>query len=288
MSSKIFVTGATGNVGSEVMRLLHTQGYQVRAGVRNPRDVNINLPHGVQSVVFDFEKPETFEPALRGISKLFLIRPPAISQVKKYIYPAIVAATAAGVEHIVFLSLLGAEHNRIVPHAKIEAYIKSLGIHYTFLRAGFFMQNLNTTHCQDIRDYNEIFVPAGKGKTSFIDVRDIAAVAVKVMTESGHENRAYALTGGKALDYYEVAEIFTNVLARRVVYSNPSIFKFAFRMYRRGLQPQFIAVMIAIYTTTRLGLAATVTEDVRHLLQRAPITMEEFVSDYRDFWALSA
>lgn len=286
MSSEIFVIGATGNVGSEVVRLLHSQGHQVRAAVRDRRDVSIKKPHDVEFVVFDFEKPETFEPALRGISKLFLVRPPAISQVKRYIYPAIAASIAAGVEHIVFLSLLGAEHNSIVPHAKIEAHIKSVGVPYTFLRAGFFMQNLSTTHRQDISARNEIFVPAGNGKTSFIDVRDIAAVAVKVMTESGHENRAYALTGGKALDYYEVAEIFTNVLGRRIVYSNPSIFKFALRMYRRGLEAEFIAVMIGIYTTVRLGLAATVTEDVRHLLQRAPISMEEFVWDYREFWAL--
>jgi len=116
--------------------------------------------------------------------------------------------------------------------------------------------------------------------------RDIAAVAVKVMTESGHENKAYSLTGSEALDYYEVAEIFTNALGRQIVYTNPSIFKFALRMYRRGLKAEFIAVTIAIYTTASLGLATTVTEDVRHLLQQAPITMEEFVRDYRASWML--
>ena len=89
------------------------------------------------------------------------------------------------------------------------------------------MQNLSTIHRGDIRDTNKIFIPAGKGKTSFIDVRDIAATAVKVMTEPGHENKAYALTGNKALDYYQVAEIFTHVLGRQIVYTNPSIFKFA-------------------------------------------------------------
>jgi uncharacterized protein YbjT (DUF2867 family) len=179
---------------------------------------------------------------------------------------------------------LGAERIAIVPHAKIEAYIQSLGLSYTFLRPSFFMQNLSTTHCQDIKDNNEIFVPAGKGKTSFIDVRDIAAVAVKVMTESGHENKAYPLTGSTALDYYEVAEIFTNILGRQIDYTNPSIFNFAWRMYQRGLKTEPIAVMLGIYTTAKLGLAAKVTEDVRHLLRRSPISMEKFVRDYRTSW----
>lgn len=286
MSNNILVTGATGNVGFEVVRELRERGYPVKAAVRSHSTSRSNLPSGVESVGFDFEQPQTFEPALRGMNTLFLVRPPAISQVKKYIYPALTTAQAAGVDRVVFLSLLGAERMAIVPHAKIEAYIKSLGLAYTFLRASFFMQNLSTTHCQDIRDNNEIFVPAGKGKTSFIDVRDIAAVAVKVMTEPGHENKVYPLTGSEARDYYEVAEIFTNVLGRQIVYTNPSIFKFAWRMYKRGLKKELIAVMLGIYTTARLGLAAKVTEDVRHLLQRSPISMSEFVRSYRASWML--
>lgn len=286
MSNKILVTGTTGNVGFEVVRELCERGHPVKAAVRSHSTSRYNLPSGVECVGFDFEQPQTFEPAFRGIQTLFLVRPPAISQVKKYIYPAIATAQAVGVERVVFLSILGAERMAIVPHARIEAYIKSLGLAYTFLRASFFMQNLSTTHCQDIRDNNDIFVPAGKGKTSFIDVRDIASVAVKVMTEPGHENKAYQLTGSKALDYYEVAQIFTKILGRQIVYTNPSIFKFAWRMYKRGLKKELIAVMLGIYTTARWGLAAKVTQDVRHLLQRSPISMEEFVRSYRASWML--
>ena len=146
------------------------------------------------------------------------------------------------------------------------------------------MQNLSTTHRQDIQEHNEIFLPAGKGKTSFIDVRDIASVAVKALTESGHSDRAYSLTGSEALDYYQVAEIFTEVLGKPILYTNPSMLKFAISMYKRGLDPQFIAVMIGIYTTAKLGFAGKLTTDTQEILQRAPISLRQFVEDYQGCW----
>lgn len=285
MGDMILVTGATGNVGAEIVRqLVDGEKHSVRVAQRLKNMGNLSPSSGVEAVAFDFQQPETFADAFRGVSKLFLMRPPAISQVKTYIYPAIDAAVAAGVQQIVFLSLLGAERNPIVPHAKVETYIKSLGVPYTFLRASFFMQNLSTTHHQDIKEHSELFVPAGKGKTSFIDARDIASVAVIALTESGYENCAYSLTGSESLDYYEVAEIFTQVLGRQVVYNNPSIWKFALKMYKRRLNSKFIAVMIGIYTTVRLGFAGKVTPDTQEILQRTPLTMRQFVEDYRVCW----
>jgi uncharacterized protein YbjT (DUF2867 family) len=285
MSSNILVTGATGNVGAEVVRLLCQDSQPVKVALRDCNAVNDAFSAEVERVHFDFEKPETFRPAFQDVSKLFLMRPPAVADTKQSINPALDAAKEAGVQQVVFLSIQGAEKNPVVPHAQIESYIQSIGLPYTFLRASFFMQNLSTTHQPDIKNYREIFVPVGNGRTSFIDVRDIAAVAAKTLTETGHENQAYELTGGEALDYYEVARIFTKVLGRSIIYTDPSIILFAFRMYQRGLKPAFILIMIAIYTTARLGLAERVTEDTKNLLQREPISMEKFVEDYQSCWS---
>lgn len=212
------------------------------------------------------------------------MRPPAVSDVKRYMYPVIDAAKAAGVEHIVFLSLMGVEDNRYVPHHKIEKYILASALGYTFLRPSFFMQNLSATHRADILAHNDIFVPAGKGKTSFIDVRDIAEVGAKALIEDGHLNQAYELSGNEALDYYQAAAIFTEVLGRKITYPNPSIFRFAFRMRKRGMQWGFIGIMIALYTVAKLGLAAKVTGELERLLGKKPITFRQFAQDYKSTW----
>jgi uncharacterized protein YbjT (DUF2867 family) len=198
--------------------------------------------------------------------------------------PAIDAAKAAGVEQIVFLSLIGIEDNQRVPHYAVEQHLLTLGVPYTFLRCSFFMQNLSTTHRAEIRDKNEIYLPVGDGKTSFIDVRDIAAVAALALTTPGHGNKIYDLTGDEALDYYEVAKIFSEILQRPIVYRNPSTVGFLWRELRKGTPIAFAVVMTWLYSSTRKGMAAQITPDLQQLLGRPAITLRQFVTDYQDVW----
>lgn len=284
MAETILITGATGNVGAEIIGALRGSGHTLRAAVTNVERARTRLSDDIDYAVFDFARPETFVPAYEGVTRMFLMRPPQISDIPRYITPAIVAAKQAGVQQIVFMSLLGVEKNPVVPHAKVEAAILEAGMPYTFLRPSFFMQNLSTTHRDEIRDGSEIFVPAGHGATSFIDARDIAAVAALALTEDGHANKAYPLTGSAALTYDQVAEIMTAVLGRPIRYRNPSIPAFIARRRARGEALAFILVMCAIYTTARLGLAKYVTNDTERLLGRAPITLRQFVEDYRETW----
>lgn len=280
----ILVTGATGNVGAEVIKNLQQLGQPVTAAVRNRAKAQSLFGETVNCIQFDFKQPATFNAAFKDVEKVFLVRPPDISNTKKYIDPFIRAAQQAGVEQIVFLSLLGAENNKVVPHYKIEQSLLASGMAWTFLRASFFMQNLDTTHREEIRKENEIFVPAGRGKTSFIDVRDIAAVATQALTQDVHKNKAYDLTGKEALDYYEVARHFSEVLGRPIRYSKPSAPHFLLRMLSRKTPLSFSLVMLAIYSTARLGLAAKVTEDTGRILGRAPLTMRQYIEDYRQAW----
>lgn len=284
MAETILVTGATGNVGAELIKALHGRGLAVRAAVRNAEKARRQLGADIDYVTFDFRRPETFGPTFAGVRSLFLVRPPDIADVAGVIAPAMRAARQAGVEHVVFLSLLGAERNRVVPHHRIEQLLQASGMAWTFLRASFFLQNLDTTHRADIRDNDEIFVPAGQGRTSFIDVRDIAAVAALALSGPDHRNQAYPLTGDPALSYGDVAQIFSEVLGRPIRYANPSPLSFALRMRARRYPWPYIAVMVGIYTTARLGLAASVTPHTTQLLGRPPLSVRQYVQDYQACW----
>ena len=156
----ILVTGASGNVGAVVARELHAAHAEVRLGMRSPA---LGVAH---DVAFDFTDPATWSAAFEGVRSMFLVRPPAIGNVRRDLLPAVAAARDAGVQHVVFLSLQGAEKNKVVPHARVEAWLRGSGMAWTFVRASFFHQNLSTTHVSDVRDRDEILVPAGRGATA--------------------------------------------------------------------------------------------------------------------------
>lgn len=285
MTKPILITGATGNVGSQIVSRLNEQGHVVRAAIISENEI-AKLPPNIDYCLFDFTDPTTYKVAFENVEKMFLMRPPHISNIQRDMKPAMRAATEHGVKHMVFLSLLGAEKNKVVPHAKVEKLFLDgeIDVAYTLLRCGFFMQNLSTTHLADIRDHDDIFIPAGKGKTAFIDVRDIAAVAALTLTQPGHENQAYPLTGSEAFDYYEVATLMTEIVGRPIRYSSPSPPRFAWRKWREGLPLPFVGVMSAIYLTTRMGKAKGITPDTAELLGRSPKSLRQFVEDFANLW----
>jgi len=287
MGVKILVLGALGNVGAEVVNALQARGEKVRAGDLFPDKVQQRFGAAVQAVAFDFGKPETFGPAFQGIQKAFIMRPPQITDIQKYMVPAMEAAKAGGVKHFVFLSLIGIEQNTIVPHYKVERHLKTSGMSYTFLRCSFFMQNLNTVHRAEIRDQDEIFVPVGKTRTSFIDVRDIGAVAAVALTQPGHENKAYDLTGAEALNYYQVADLFREVLGRMITYKNPSSLAFFVRQVRKS-PLMFALVTTWLYSNTKSGMADQITGEVKRITGREPIRLKQYIQDYKESWVKAA
>lgn len=201
---RILITGASGNVGLETLRELMKHPdkfrFEVIAGVRDVSAWKEPIkPDGF--AVLDFTNSGTFDAALSGVSRVLLVRPPQLADVDKQFRPFTNAMKRAGVRQVVFLSLQGVENNFLTPHHKIEKLIVESGLPFTFLRPSFFMQNLSTTHRDEIRLRDEIFVPAGNGRTSFVDVRDIGAVAALTLTSSTGEylHRGYELTGSEAL-----------------------------------------------------------------------------------------
>jgi uncharacterized protein YbjT (DUF2867 family) len=271
----VLVTGATGNVGAPVIDHLLARGASVRAAVRPRPAVDARFPIWVTPVDLDLDEPSTFEAALADIDRVFLMRPPQFSRGDR-MRPFIAALRDTGVRQVAFLSVQGAGSNPMVPHNRIEQDLKNSGVPWTILRPSFFMSNLSTTHREDIVERDEVFVPAGQGRTNFIDVGDIAEAAAVVLTEPGHEGKAYELTGSEALTYEEVAGMLSDACGRPIVYPSPSSREFKQHMREAGHDEEFISVMGSIYTLARLGMASGTTGELEKLIGRPPTTLAEW------------
>lgn len=283
----ILVTGPNGNVGTELVRQLAGQSaLAYRVAAHSPDKIDRLYGAHVPRVRFDYADRASWGPALDGVTVLFLLFPlPHPRTAREWMVPFVAAAAAAGVRHIVYLSVPGADTTPMVPHHAVERAIAASGVPHTILRAGFFAQNLCrdiTTHAVDIAARDEIFVPAGHGKTTFVDSRDVAEVAVTIMADPArHAGQAYLLTGPQSLDYFEVAALFTAELGRPIRYANPSIPAFWWRLWGR-VTWDTLTFMTIVYTLTRFGKNAPSADTLARLLGRAPRTMADFVHDYRD------
>src|SRR5829696_8339485 len=268
MKIPILVMGALGNVGTEVVKSLLATGQRVRAADIDENKLKERFGDSAEFVRFDFTDPGTYENTFRGVEKMFIMRPPHIATIKRDMLPAIIAARRAGIKRAIFLSIIGIEKAKFIPHYKVETYLKEQNFETTFLRCSFFMQNLNTTHRKEIKERNEVFVPVGNAKTSFIDVRDIGAVAACVLTETGHENKNYDLTGSEALDYWQATTILSETLGREIKYRKPNPLYFLAETIRRGTPFTFALVMTGLYMSTRFGMAKPVSNEVERLTGR--------------------
>lgn len=281
---KILIIGGTGNIGFPLIDYLtQNNDVEIVAGshkLEHTHNLLKKYPK-VHIKHFDFLDPQTFPKAFTGVTKLFFVRPPQLANPKKDMLPFLRYAKKQGLKQIVFISLLGVEHNPMTPHHKIEQLILDLKVPYTFIRPSFFMQNLNTTHLYDLREHHDLFIPAGNSRTSFIDTRDIGEIAAITLTDETYLNQKLNITGPQALSYSEIAQIMTQVLGVSFTYSKPSLFKFRKNMLQRGVKKDFVNVMVMLYLITKLGNANTVTDTAKSILPHAPRTINDYINDYR-------
>jgi uncharacterized protein YbjT (DUF2867 family) len=277
----IFVTGGTGMVGGEIVRLLSQNGTAARALVRNPKNAK-NLPV-ITWVTGDLGKPETLPAAFEGAKTLFLI-----SSISEYTvalqHNAIEAAREAGVTHIVKLSAFGASNHSKAPigvwHYQIEQEMQESGMEWTILRPHHFMQNLLTQTDYIIND-GVVYSDSGDGKIPYIDARDIASVAAVTLTKPGHYGKKYVITGSEALSYRQATEIISNTIGKPLRFVDESPDAARARREREGYPPAIIESFLAIGAYQRAGgKTVTITNVVSDLTGRTPRTFSEFARDH--------
>jgi len=279
----ILITGFNGNVGFAVGHALKNEKIPFYAGVQDPARIPENLKKDYTFRTLDYNEPATFSTALEGCNQLFLLYPPQVSleAFQRFIH----FLSFSKIQHIVYLSVKDVQFLPFIPHYKNEALIRKAGIPYTFIRAGYFMQNLNLFMREEIKQNQQIFVPAGKGKSSFTDIRDIATIVLhSLVSLKLHQDQAHTITGEESLDFYEAASLMTLLLEKPIHYTNPSIHTFKMRMSQKGLPEDHVNVVANLHIPTKLGLAGGMTTTFYDLSRNRPIRMEQYIRDYAHHW----
>ena len=279
----IVVTGSTGTIGSELVRLLASAGADTRAIYR--RAEIAARPGHVTFFRADLTDPVQAEAALAGASRLFLLtgNESGFLQVQLTV---VEAARRGAIRHIVKLSALGAsDHSRSGigrDHWAVEQAIQQTAIPWTLLRPHAFMQNWLKDVAASVRAENAIFSPIGDGRVPFIDTRDIAAVAAEVLLHpDAHIGKKYVLTGGEAVGYADLAATLSEVTGREIAYRPISMDDARARLTRLGQPAALIDATLAIAAYQRDGgPTAMVSPTVQRLLGRPPRTIGDFARDY--------
>lgn len=291
----VLVTGATSMVGKELVKELstNTKNIHVKAAGRSVENVKRILNSDkVESIRFDYYRPETIREAVRDVDSIFLITPFQSDMVELTSNLLKEINIAGKVKQIVKLSVLSgddADHGIIANklHLQAEKMIEDSEIAYTFLCSTFFMQSFVDSYLllQKRGEVDTFYLPAGDGKVSFVDVRDIAAIAVQVLTNNigrVHNGNTYNITGPEALSFGDAARILSEHVGKKIYYINISEDDASRTMKDLGYDEWRINFLIEIYNLIRLGYLSNVTSPVEELTGKKPTTFAQFAKDYAE------
>lgn len=284
---QILVTGAGGTVGSALVHELGTRGVRVRAGVHTPADHGSLAGDTVEVVPLELTDPDSAAAAVADVDRVFLLTPgdPETAALSR---PLVEAAADEGVDHVVKLSGLGAgDENPIALsrwHRAAEVLIEDAGLTYTHLRPTAFMQNF-LGDAASIRAEGTFYTQIGDAAVGYVDARDVAAVAAAVLTEDGHADAAYDLTGPEALTAEGIAATFADELGRDVEAVAVDAAGVRAGMLEAGMDPVVVDAMVELGDLYAAGHGAAVSPAVEAVTGAPGHSFDRFVRDYRGVFA---
>lgn len=263
----ILVTGSTGTFGSAVLNKLQEKKSASRA---------VRLDN-----LFDWDNPKTFEKALKGIEKVFLISPPNYADFDKKIIPFIEEAKRSNVKFILLSTLYGTDTNSESTFGKSENIVAESGINYAIVRPNFIFQNFITYDIEAIKS-GSIYLPTKDSKTSYIDVNDVANASITILENPNkHFGKTYTLTGSESLSHGEFAEIFSSVLGKKISNIAPSNEDYKATLLSYNLPQELVDFMGLLYATIEMGAFTSTTDDYELVTGKKPITAKEFIEQNR-------
>lgn len=272
MNGKILVLGATGNVGSALISQLVAAGEKVKAASRKAVPVT-----GAEAVRFDYGDESTYAAAFAGVDRAYVLVPAGRVDILELLTPVLKAAVERKVK-VVFQSAMGVDADDSIPYRQAELFLERSGIPYVILRPNWFADNFHTYWHAGVQS-GIIAVPAGDGKTSFIDTRDIAASAAAALRSSKFDNQAFNLTGPEALGYADAAAVLSKIVGRTIRYTPVDDATFTAALTSAGVPKDYASLLAALFHPVREGWTARVTSDVQTLTGRPPRSVAEYAKD---------
>jgi uncharacterized protein YbjT (DUF2867 family) len=278
----VLVTGATGNVGSQVVRELAAHGVRVRAFVRDPARAAELLGGAVELAAGDLADAGSVRRALAGVDRVFLSSADGPDKVA-HEAAVVDACAAAGVELVVKASTAGADPASPLPalawNGRSEEHLRRSGVPATVLASSFYTTNLLAAAAQ-VRDAGALLAPAGEGRVAMIDPQDVGAVAAAVLCGDGHAGRTYRLTGPEAITYEEVADELSRTTGSRVRYVSVPEDAAREGLAAADMPDWLVQQLIGAFRLIRTDALAETTDVVRVLTGRDGRTFAEFARDH--------
>lgn len=285
----ILVTGATGNVGSQVVRELRDRGVAVRAFARDPEKAARVLGHEVEVAVGDFADHASVRRAMSGVHAVLLSSPNHPRQAELEI-GVIDAAVAAGTRRLVKLSTIGAELGSPLEfwdaHGRIEEHLRRALPHAVTLRSNFYMSNLLGAADQ-ARSLGRIFAPADGARIGMIDPRDVAAVAAVALTTDAYDGQTLVLTGPEVITYARAAEDLSAAAGRHIEFVPVPDEAARQSMVAAGMPEWMAGNVVTLFGILRSGVTAVTTETVRTVTGREPGTFARFAREHAQLFRVA-
>ncbi len=279
----ITVFGATGNTGAPVVDALLSKGAKVRAVTSDTAKVARLQAQGCEAVAADFGDIAALEKACAGAEKIYLVTP-AHRDMRLWKANTINAAKTAGVRHVVMATGLGASPKAGLTfgqwHSETQELLKESGLDWTFVQPTYFMQNLLWQ--ADSIATNGIYHDDLGGPVAWIDARDIADVAAEALTGTGHESKAYGLTGPEALAGEDIAAVLSEVTGRSITCAPLSAEDSKAAMMAGGMQDEVAGAMVELASIAPKGYLAGIETTVSDVLGRPARRLADYVAENRN------
>lgn len=283
----ILITGASGSVGKAVLQEAIRKGSKVRAMYRSKEEA-AKAPSGCEAVLADFTDKQSLRKALNGVNSVYVVCSP-IPQLVELESNMLDVCEEAGVKHVVQNSALGAgDYPKSFPswHRKVEDKLKGMGFSYTILRPNGFLQNIVTYNAPSIRAQGAFYAAMSDAKVSYLDVGDIAVVAVKTLQGGAHAGKTYELNGPEAISNQELAKRISRVSGRTVNYVDIPESAQRDAMLGAGMPDWQVTALLELQQYYRHGGGAKTDGLLQSLIERAPVTLNQYLTanarEFRD------